>query len=761
MFGSLARASPYDVPVLNRRNAPAFVILLVVMFAAPVLVDVTWAAALRYAAWSALWWAFGYLVVAKHTAGGLERATIGALVGMAVQLANWCLWQLIGAPSLTVVGGVVALVVGVLLHCRAGSPSRPSPQGHEPNSVPESVADASGAPTGSLWLLVASTSWLGWLLVGFSRHQTRPPGPSTMYQDLYWHLGIVAELKRAVLPTVPQAEVLGQLNYHWLSNAYMASGSLGSFTSTSDVALRLWYLPVVALVLASCLVVGRRLSGTWVAGNVAVVLLVVPSAILPFAWKGATGPTSPFVWASPSQIFGLAFTLGATWLFVPVLRGARPTKRGLALLVAAAFLCAGSKSSILPTFLCGALAVGVLFIRRAAIRRGAAVVAGVCLVGIALAMPLFAGGSAGSKIRLFSSFRREVAYKDYVHLPTAFDHGPFVMPYIATGGGFLLVTGLALALLAQYGYVATSLLLGRVWTKDPMPTFLAASFVASLAAYLLIDHTGASQGYFPLGALPLLAVLAGWGVSVVWERCRTARWRLVGSGFVIGGAALLLLRWASGTAKPERDSIPVAVFTVAVAALVLVGAALMIGRRSPLVGIGVLLGAALTFPAYTVVKNAGGSPFTPVSNDAPWTVSADETAAAAWVREHSGQTDVVATNVHCRVARTSECDARAFWVSALTERRAFIESWGYSDPAQRQAGRHGLRATSQPFEDRELFALNEKVFHDPDRATVEQLQRRGVRWLYADTAASDVSPDLADYADAVHHSGTVTVYRLD
>eukprot|EP01137_Pigoraptor_chileana_P013658 Opistho-2@67430 len=109
------------------------------------------------------------------------------------------------------------------------------------------------------------------------RTRACPPGTSTMYQDLYWHLGLVGELEHALVPMVPQAKS-GHLNYHWLSDAYMASGSLGSFASTLMVALRLWMLPIIGLTLALTLVVTARLSGSWVAGNVAMIVLAAPAS---------------------------------------------------------------------------------------------------------------------------------------------------------------------------------------------------------------------------------------------------------------------------------------------------------------------------------------------------------------------------------------------------------------------------------------------------------------------------------------------------
>lgn len=741
--------------MLKRKEFVVALLLTMLVFGTPALLDVSILSATRYALWTLVWSVLGYAVVSRRVAGKLERWVLGSVVGVAAQLGNWVVWQTIGLPRFTVLGALVALVCAILRLRRTSRTRR--------EAGPAESADAvTATPFSSLNLLVGATAWMAVAFIGFARHQSRPPGPSTMYQDLYWHLGIAAELKRSALPTIPQAEVLGRLNYHWLSDAYMASGSLGSFTSTADVVLRLWYLPVVALTFGLCLVVGKRLSGGWVAGNVAILLTVIPASVLPFAWMGGVGPSSPFLWLSPSQIFGLVFTLAATWLFIPVLRSGRLGAGEAALLVVTVFLCAGAKSSILPVFLGGAFCVALLFIRRSPIRRGALMVGGLCLVGIAMAVPLFAGGSAGSKIRLLSSFRRLSAYRQYVGLDVPLDHGPFVMPYLATGGVLVLVAALCIALLVQYAYVASSLSLGRTWVEDPLPVFLLGGFAASIAAFLLIDHTGFSQAYFPLGALPLIALLAGWGVAAAWERGGSRhRWGRVLAGAAAGAVVIALMRLVSGSEVPAKNSLPAAVFVIACLALAAVVAAMVLRRRTPVLAVGALLGAALVQPAITTVTASVAAASSSLTDDKPWTVTAQETAAAEWLRVHSNEHDVVATNVHCRtVTAIAKCDSRAYWVSALTERRVFIESWGYTDQAQRDAGKGGVAATNQPFADHELYMTNENLFHAPSAQAVAQLKSHGVRWLFGDSRASKVSSDLDTFAELAHRQGTVSIYRL-
>ncbi|AIF40210.1 hypothetical protein HX89_03740 [Dermacoccus nishinomiyaensis] len=66
-----------------------------------------------------------------------------------------------------------------------------------------------------------------------------------------------------------------------------------------------------------------------------------------------------------------------------------------------------------------------------------------------------------------------------------------------------------------------------------------------------------------MGALPLIALLAGWGFAELWERNASRRWQMLSVGFAIGGLLLLALRWASGTSVPDRTDIPASVLAFA------------------------------------------------------------------------------------------------------------------------------------------------------------------------------------------------------
>eukprot|EP01137_Pigoraptor_chileana_P013657 Opistho-2@67426 len=128
---------------------------------------------------------------------GSLRWSLGAVVGIMLQLVNWAAWQAISQPGLTVVGGVVAFGVGAALLWRhrgdaagavtadtaptAASMSAPPARTaggatRVETPVTGSVEDLGRTPVASAWLWVALTVWLGLAFLADAAHQSMPPG---------------------------------------------------------------------------------------------------------------------------------------------------------------------------------------------------------------------------------------------------------------------------------------------------------------------------------------------------------------------------------------------------------------------------------------------------------------------------------------------------------------------------------------------------------------------------------------------------------
>jgi hypothetical protein len=143
-------------------------------------------------------------------------------------------------------------------------------------------------------------------------------------------------------------------------------------------------------------------------------------------------------------------------------------------------------------------------------------------------------------------------------------------------------------------------------------------------------------------------------------------------------------------------------------------------------------------------------------------ISEDGTAAARWLRANSEPSDLVATNMHCRVdPRGGACDARHFWVSAFAERRVLVEGWAYTQTAIDIGVATRSDTRTVPFWDPDLLALNDTAFAAPSSEVLSALRDdHGVRWLFASLTPADAKA-LDRLATLRHRVGDFAVYELE
>ena len=107
--------------------------------------------------------------------------------------------------------------------------------------------------------------------------------------------------------------------------------------------------------------------------------------------------------------------------------------------------------------------------------------------------------------------------------------------------------------------------------------------------------------------------------------------------------------------------------------------------------------------------------------------------AGRWLRAHSDVDDLVATNVHCRKEYKGKCDHRHFWMSAYSERRFLVESWGYTATANQGIPTFNDTWYYYPYWNSSLLADNDRLFSNPTKANADILKEKyGVRWLFVD-----------------------------
>lgn len=681
----------------------------------------------------------------------VEDLGLGGATGLVLLAAGWAVTSVTGLQAwlpvwpLLIVAPFLA-VPGLRRHWRIADP-RPAP------------AYWSWALAGAVTLavLAPAPAWRGTPL---------PPAGGSWYQDLYYHLALVRELMRSMPFQVPQ--VAGDaLRYHYLSDADMATAALITRIDPATVLLRLWLPPIIVLTALVTAALARQVTGRWQAGALGGVLAVAGLPLVlgaPIVALGGNAISYP----SPSASYQLPLTGLLLVIAVDVLRGAA-IGRAWALVFPLALACAGAKSSGLPPIVAG-LAAGAIAVavRRRERLRPALVLLGLVLVAMLVGYRLFAGGGAGTlAVRPLAILYSLLPYRQTLGAYDPNDGGPPPGVAHASAGGLAFVAALLVWwLVMQVGRLAgLGLLAGGRARRDPAVWLLAGVTVAGAGGMWLFWHPSASQVYFWLGVLPVAGVLSVWLLA---DRAPGRRTVLVG---LAAGAvwALLVPRLGGMPARTVVSwSLALLVPVLLTAAVAVVAAVILVARRGPAARralpaalLAAVLGASVGGYAHNAAAAVRRTVRAPAAAESP-TVSRDEMAAARWLDRHAGADDIIATNVHCLPSgRPDRCDARAFWVAALTGRRTLVGGWGYSDQALAADGVGGKRYYLQPAPYPARFVLNERVFAEGDPADVNALHGRyRVRWLFADGRVGPVSARLAGTAVPRHAAGPVTIYEL-
>jgi hypothetical protein len=714
----------------------------------------------------------------------LEELTVGFSVGLAGELAAWAVGTALGVQDWlwTWPLAVVAVTAAVPRLRRRCWRLRRYP---------------SVMPVGWSWVLVACGLYLlGYLLVSYLGVNRLAPAVDQPYPDLLYHLALAAEAGREIPPGDPQAAGLS-LPYHWFANAHLATASGISGVDLQTVLLRLWLPPAVFAVLGLITVLGWRLTRRPWVGVLAAVLAFSVGELDPWPWVSSPlGSLTLFsVWASPSQTYAWLFVLPAALLLAELLADRTPGEadrngRGGWVVLAMMLLAAsGSKSTCLPVLLAGVVVVmahrlwtarDVPLARRVPLRHWAAF-ALVAVILVVAQVTLFGEASHGVMLRPGQIVLRSVTIfllagtfgRDVTLANLTFD-------LFMVGAVVLWLVSLLLRLAG----VGVLLRLGRRMSTEQV--LLVGIAAGGVLATLLVDHPASSQLYFLRTAYPIAVVASAWGLALLLptERVRRAAVaRLAGvaaasvavvvATSVAIRRALLPVPHLLPTGTPTRTSLAVALL-VPLLVLAGVGVVAVLGwlvarrRWRGLVGWGaataVVAVFALGLPAWPIdfSKNirslaTDGLPVrTPLTAEPP---TADLQRAGRWIAAHAATDDIVATNHHCKMARTDECDARSFAAAAATQRRMLVGAWGYS-PYVLQLEGTGLPYYLRPFPEPKTFEANERAFYHPSAAAMAELRDRyRVRWLLVDRTAGDVG-DVGRYAEARYRSGTATVYEL-
>lgn len=694
-----------------------------------------------------------------RSADELESWLCGTAVGFGLEVVSYVGFSAVGArQAFLVAPGLVWVVWGASwIRRRYREPQVPLKFGVDPTA---------STPTRLLsnWATAGVVGYLAWWMHDklFSRHplgSDRLVDPDEMFQ-----LALVGELRHHFPPEYPFMDY-GPLTYQWFVHAHLAAETWGSGVSAELLYRRFdpLTISIVAVVGAGAVAV-RHCQSPWALPLVPGLLVLVGAFDVSGSVIGEAASEERLlqglvIMHSPTQTFAYALALPVIALSLRVVSGDALGLWGWLLLGSCMVVLSGAKVTFLPAFVCGYLSAVLVSARGSRRTVRPAIVGGAVAVLIIIwsGTVLYGGESQSLGLAPFQSTR-------------------FYMATLGIEGGAEI--GLVLVSLSLLGMWITpalgsvGLLLDANTRWDSRVWWLLGSGVSGYGATFLLGHVGNSQVYFGRAVTIPLAIASGWGLLAMF---RSASRRIVVSAslvFLVSGVALFLVRlaterwrtqvltdgdWAETPVLRLWVNLPVLlVLAVSFWLLKIVIREASDGRRDLPVRLLLvaLVGSGLARSLAFVANNEVDDSRTP-----PNMVFGQEgRAVAEWLRGHSHPDERVATNVHCGPGRPAAgpCDARHFWMSAISERRFVLEGWAYTPRSGEWIG---------PFwGDPRFLDRNDRVFARP---TPERLasfaEQYEVTWLFIDRRAPVDEPALRTLpgVQLAVEAGSYALYRID
>jgi hypothetical protein len=593
------------------------------------------------------------------------------------------------------------------------------------------------------------------------------------YVDNMWDLSIAAEARHHWPIAEPYVAGRSLLHYYYGVFLHIAAVNQVTGVPMSTVVLRL--LPTMAIVVPALQLwsLGRALGRSLWVGPITVVLFLVVADLNLDPTRPTAFGTDLFntLGLSPTFAFGIPLFLALIGLVQSRCAAGESTAeeparrdgldgdprfgRWLVLVAILVLAVSAVKTSAAVDFI-GGLALLWLW---HTLTRGLSRLLSYCLA-VSLACSglvyvlMLRGGIGGSLVP------GPLAFIHYTDFATVYG-APLPLRII-------LLTGVA----AVACLFATAPLLGACWllyrrsATSPFVIFSAAVFAVSLAAYLLLNAPGGSQGYFfAFGYIGILPVAAK-GLVLLWQDTSPGqRRRLLRAcclilllGLLAAGATsalthakgipwdiwyalaygLLAVAIVLGTLRLESGFLP------AIAsrwARMLACCILMLGTLGLVKPL-----ASLASHSWDAITQA---PVVLLDSRANQGMTAALYQGLIWVRNHTKACDLLAVNNHLVRANADDTYSRYYYYSAFTERRVFLESW-YITPR----GVDGV----QPYPGR--LALNNLAILDANPSALRQLRRDGVDYVLIDKIHGGGAAEPSSVSQLVFTNGALDVYRL-
>lgn len=540
------------------------------------------------------------------------------------------------------------------------------------------------------------------------------------------------------------------IKYHWFSLAWAGmttqAGGIGPWTVISKV------LPICSLFAATCLTwtCTKAISKSRFAPTISLIVLVLASN--PFGFI----PIRNF--HSPTFFFSMIWLLGFTLILIEGINSRISGGEFLLGLMLAASL--GGKVSSGAIALCGftlCLVASLIFIRDRRLTRflltSSVWLFIACLVTYLM---VYRGLTVGSGPNLSWGFAEIGAHSGIAHWDSL-----MIFRIVAWSGVIAAITPAAAPIFILFFLPSTR-------RRAELYFFVGAIF-SGLLFVSIFKHGGASQLYFFFGGIVVASIGVGWALGEGWDQLRTRVTKMQIAIAIILGVGVsvlssLLWNWTPSRFDQYRFSFSMKLLlqlilwtTALVGSFQICRANYSVDKKRPSHQIRVYVASLILISSsislgvvqrYGMFRNLSHR-ITLDSNDPNLiTGSTGHIAALTWLREHSDQNDVVATNRFC-IPDVEPCISKWLLVSALSRRRMLIEA-GYFD------------ANNKPsLVEAEKIEYSREFAEYPTRKGTVWLLQHNVSWVFVDyVAQSSGIRSWEPYGTTMFSNGVASIVRL-
>ncbi len=275
---------------------------------------------------------------------------------------------------------------------------------------------------------------------------------------------------------------------------------------------------------------------------------------------------------------------------------------------------------------------------------------------------------------------------------------------------------------------------------------LVVTILAGIGGLLLLEAWGNSQLFLLYGVIPFIGVLLASVAFYKETELKTDKIFLIALGLV--GQPVIFALFSSFVPRAQvlRAFI---LWTLATGFVFLVTVVIAkINRKSIFT---YLLIVSLSIGMFSGLTKFDQKAY--ALPEHPYSISIGTYEIANYLRKESNKNDHIATNRHCAgLEENQTCTARQFALSAISERRVFLEGWSYTTcPLSEPILNKYWKEAS--------WKVNKDFFVTPTTENFEVLRKSGVDWLVVDTTRSSVS-NYEPFADLVKTSGSVSLWKV-